>query len=164
MSNFDQSNQVSVSKFILDNLGRHSLMAIATVDNQNLPWVVCVNLSYDNNLNIYWKSATAANHSKNISYNQNVSICIFSHSSEVGDFGFYCKSYAHEVLSEDELKLAIDVKYTKKGLPTPPASDFLDSSNRRMYCAVITEAWINDDRHMKTLVDLDELRKQAKLI
>ncbi len=79
MPNFDQNDQASVSKFILENLARHELMAIATVDGQTLPWVVCVNLTYDNNLNIYWKSAISANHSQNIAGNQNVSICIFSH-------------------------------------------------------------------------------------
>jgi general stress protein 26 len=164
MSNFDVNNQESIADFVLSNLARHDLMAIATVDTDGKPWVVCVNLSYDNDLNIYWKSAKNSEHSKNVKENEDVGICIFSHSEEVGDFGFYLKAKAREVVDSAELSHAIDVKYQQKGLEVPKPSDFLDPSTRAMYCAVVSEAWINDDRHTKTPVDLSVLRKQAKVL
>jgi hypothetical protein len=164
MDHFELDNQESIASFILANLKRHDLMAIATVDTVGKPWVVCVNLSYDTDLNIYWKSAKGSEHSKNITENEDVGICIFSHNDEVGDFGFYLKAKVHEVVDGDELAHAIKVKYEQKGLEVPPASDFLEPSSRAMYCAVVSEAWINDDRHTKTPVDLSILRKQAKIL
>lgn len=161
MNNFDPTNQSSVADFIVKNLARHELMALATTNTDGSPWVVCVNLSYDKELNLYWKSAVASEHSKHLVKNPSASICIFSHDQVIGDFGFYCNAIVHVVSDEAELQHAIDVKYKQKNLPIPPIADFLGDSTRRMYCAVITEAWINDDRHIKASVDLKVLKEHT---
>ncbi len=162
MTGFDLNNQKSIANFIIQNLPRHQLMALATVDTSNIPWVVCVGLSHDSQMNIIWKSDRKSEHSKNISRNPEVSICIFSHEKEIGDFGFYIKAIAHEITDEEELISALKARYAKKGIPSPPHTDFLGNSSSRIYSAQIREAWVTDDRHLKISVNLDDLKNYLR--
>ncbi len=157
MTNFDPSNQTKIVDFIRKSLPRHNLMALATINPDGSPWVVCVNLTYDDEMNIYWKSSVSTVHSKNIARNNKVSICVFSHTSGHGDFGFYCNATARVITDHDEIMHILDVKYSQKNLPVPPVSDFLGESRLRLYCATLSECWINDDRHIKAPVDLSVL-------
>jgi hypothetical protein len=91
-----------------------------------------------------------------------VSICVFNHSLEFGDFGLYIKAKAHEVTDADELAKCLDFRFTKKGKEAPSQDEFLNESSVRIYRAEVMEAWVNDSRHVKAPIDLDVLRKIAR--
>jgi hypothetical protein len=158
MTNFTTTNPQEVIDFVFANLPSHDLMAIATTNSDGSPWVVCVNLSYDKKLNIIWKSARNAEHSKNIATNNQVSICVFSKLEGIGDFGFYSQGTAYEISDIDELNDAIKVKYEQKELPVPPIIDFQGDAPVRLYKATLSKVWVTDDRHLKIPVNLDLLR------
>lgn len=159
MANYDENNQESIAKFILDNLGRHGHFALATVGEDGKPWVVCVNLAVDDQVNFIWRSLTDTEHSKNVNSRPDVSVCVFSKTPETGDFGYYCKAVAHEVNNEEELKRLLAFRYA--GKEVPPTSEFLGDAPGRIYYAKVTEAYINDDRHIKSKVDLEVLKRVA---
>ena len=156
--NFDEKNQEEIAKFVLDNLPRHKQFALGTIDENGSPWVVCLNLAYDDKLNIIWKSKKDTEHSKHIATNKNVSICVYSNDEKVGDFGFYTKVVAHEVSDEKELEKCLDFRYKRKNKEIPPLSELLGDSDARIYIAEIREAWVSDNRHLKTKVDMKVLR------
>ncbi len=160
MSNFNENDPKSVASFVLDNLPRHKQFALATVDSEGAPWCVCLNLSYDSDVNIIWKSLKDTQHSEHIKKNPQVSITVFSETEDVGDFGFYTKAVAHEVVDTNELKRLLEVRF--RGKTVPPVEDFLDESPLRIYVATIEAAWVNDDRHNKSEVDLLTLRALAR--
>lgn len=162
MGTFEESSQEGIAKFILENLPRHRQFALGTVDEAGRPWVVCIGLTYDDQLNVIWKSRTDAEHSKHILKNPNVSMCIFSRTEENGEFGFYTRAIAREISDKEELTTCLDWKYAKKGREVPPASSLLSESQYRIYLAEIKEAWVTDDRHLKIGVDLVVLRNAAK--
>jgi uncharacterized pyridoxamine 5'-phosphate oxidase family protein len=161
MNAFDQKNQEEVAKFVLENLHKHTLMALGTVDEAGKPWVVCVHLALDKKLNIIWKSRKDTEHSKNIEKNPEVSICIFSRTDDVGDFGFYTKAVAREVIDRDELAACLQAMHEKMGKEVPVLEDHLGDSDFRIYVAEIKEAWMNHSR-TKQKIDLDTLRQKAK--
>ena len=160
MTNFDEKDPKSVADFALKNLKRHDLFTLATIDEEGKPWVVCLNLCIDEIGNVIWKSRTSTNHSTHVGKNPSVAICVFSKSKEYGDFGFYAKATAHEVNNRDELSKHLKVRYEQRGEKVPSVNEFLGDAAVKVYYAEITEAWINDDRHIKTQIDLRELRGQ----
>lgn len=81
-----------MQEFILSNLSRVKEFSLATVDQAGEPWVVAINLCYDNQLNIIWHSEKDTEHSKHIRDNPNVAICIYDDFADIGDFGFYAKA------------------------------------------------------------------------
>lgn len=162
MNNFDESNQESIADFILEHLPRHPLLALGTVNSYGSPWVVCVNMYVDEEMNIYWKSQKGTEHSKNIARNPEVGLCVFSHTEEIGDFGLYASGEAHEVIDEQVLEKYVTLRYKEKGLDTPPISKFQSESVDRVYRATIKEAWVNDSRHTKQHIDIEVLRNRAK--
>ncbi|HEY4496944.1 MAG TPA: pyridoxamine 5'-phosphate oxidase family protein [Candidatus Paceibacterota bacterium] len=164
MNNFNEKDQTDIANFILNNLPDHKQFALGTVDQSGHPWVVCLNLAYDNKINIIWKSSKDTEHSKHIRNNPNVSICIFSETKEKGDFGLYLKGVAHEVVDIFELETSLKVRYGQKGKEIPPMSEFLGDSSNRIYCAEIQEAWATDSRHIKPKIDLEILRSAVENI
>ena len=161
MSNYDEHNQATIAKFVLENLPSHKQCALATTGGNGAPWVVCVNLTYDKQLHFIWKSRTDALHSQYLRERPAVSICVFSENEMRGDFGFYATATAHEVTDSAELEHLIDIRFTQKGKPAPAPNELLGDSPMRLYVAELHEAWINDDQHIKSPVDLDFLRATA---
>ncbi|MBI3626701.1 pyridoxamine 5'-phosphate oxidase family protein, partial [Candidatus Uhrbacteria bacterium] len=161
MNNFDEKNSISIAKFILAGLMRHDLFALGTTYESQQPRIVCLNLSFDAQLNIIWKSQKKAAHSRHIDNNAKAAICIFSKDEELGDFGFYTQVIAREVKDEIELKKCLDIKYKAKGKAIPPIDNFVGNAPERIYVAEIQKAWVNDSRHLKTEVDLDTLRNEG---
>ena len=151
-----------MEKFVAENLARHKLLTLGTSDSEGNPWVVCLNLSYDNNLKIIWKSDKNTVHSKNLSQNPNVSICVFSQEQDIGDFGFYATAVAREVIDEKELKYCLGVRSAQKGKEVPPIEDFLGDFDLRIYVAEIKEAWATDQSHTKKKLDLASLKNFLK--
>ncbi|MDB5259454.1 MAG: pyridoxamine 5-phosphate oxidase family protein [Candidatus Taylorbacteria bacterium] len=158
MSNFDEKDQVSIARFILEHLPRHKHFVLATVDADAQPWAVCLNLSFDATFRVIWKSKKDTQHSAHISHNPNVSVCIFSQEKEIGDFGVYAKASAHEVIDVAELDHCINIRFRQKGKEIPAASKLLDDAPERIYIAEVRELWVNDSRHLKIPVDLPTLR------
>jgi hypothetical protein len=159
MTNYDENDQQSVAKFVLDNLPRHKQFALSTVDTDGDPWVVCVNLSFDDSVNFIWLSQKNTEHSKNIITRSKVAICVFSEIEGVGEFGYYCLASAHEVKDEVELGKLLEIRFGQKGRPVPSLDSFLSSSPVRIYYGEVHAAWVNDDRHLKMPVNLDLLKK-----
>lgn len=152
-------NNPEVIQFIKANIGRHKHFALGTVDEEGKPWVVCAALAYDDQFNVIWQSAKDAEHSKHLRASPDVAICIFSDDEEVGNFGIYMKARAREVADHDELNRLLSLRYAHVGKPVPEISQFLGDSPNRLYYAEVTEAWINDDSHVKKQVDLSQLRQ-----
>jgi uncharacterized protein YhbP (UPF0306 family) len=150
--------QAEIKQFIVDNLDRHTLFALATIDEQGNPWVVCASLAYDEQFNVIWKSLKNTEHSKHIRARPAVSICIFSDTEAVGNFGLYMKARAREVTDPDELRRLLVVRAARQGKLALAASEFLGDSLARLYYAEATEAWVNSDSHTKQVVDLATLR------
>ena len=157
MTNYDENDQNSIANFINNNLARHTQFAIGTIDDNGKPWVVCVNLTVDQKFNFIWKSQKTSEHSKYILKRPAVSICVFSETEDIGDFGYYCQAVAHEVNDEEELKKLLDIRFKQKGKPVPPIEEFLGESNTSLYYAEVSDAWVNDSRHLKVSVDLKTL-------
>lgn len=145
-------------QFILDNLPRIKEFSLATIDEKGNPWVVALNLCYDEQLNIIWHSRKDTQHSRYIQANPNVAICIYDDFADIGDFGFYAKALAHEVTDQDELARLLEIRFTSKNKPVPPASEYSGDSPDRIYCAQLTEAWINDQSKDKMMVNLTAFR------
>ncbi|HSI21261.1 MAG TPA: pyridoxamine 5'-phosphate oxidase family protein [Verrucomicrobiae bacterium] len=158
MAAFQGNNPESVINFIRTNLPRHKQFALSTVDGSGNPWTVCLNLSFDDELNIIWKSRKDTEHSQHILLHPQVAVCVFSEEEGVGDFGFYAKALAHEVTDLVEIEKCIAIRYLQKGKPAPAMTDFLGDSPDRLYMACLTEAWVNDDSHVKTPVALPILQ------
>lgn len=161
MSNYDPRDQATVAAFILQNLPAHKQFALATADDEGTPWVVGINLTYDKDLRIIWLSRRDALHSQHLTKRPAVSICIFSENDVRGDFGFCATATAHEVNDEAELKDLINVRFTQKGKPAPALDELRGDAPLRLYVADLHQAWITDDRHLKSPVDLDVLRAAA---
>ena len=142
MGNFNENNQSEIARFILDNLPRHELCALGTVDGSGNPWVVCVGLTFDKKMNVIWKSSVDAEHSKNILKNPNVAISVFSKTEGIGDFGLYMKGTAREVTNETELREFLDIKYKRKEKEVPSPDSLLGDSKFRIYYAEVKEAWV----------------------
>ena len=138
----------------MSNLSRVKEFSLATVDQAGEPWVVAINLCYDDQLNIIWHSKKDTQHSKHISNNPNVAICIYDDFTDIGDFGFYAKSQAYEVTDPDELRQLLKIRFESKNKPVPSADEYSGESPDRIYCAALTEAWINDQSKRKQAVDL----------
>lgn len=157
--NFDQNDPASIAAFVWRELPRHKQFALGTLDDDGRPWVVCLNLSFDNELNIFWKSLTDTEHSQHIVERPDVSICIFSENKAIGDYGLYTYATAREATDTSEIEHIIRHRYKNKQHPS--VSDFTGDASARLYIAKITQAWINDDRHIKSPIDLDVLRSTS---
>ena len=162
MPSINLDSQQEIAAFILESLPGHRQFALATVDPEKNPWAVCLGLSYTKDMDIVWASRKDTLHSRYVKENPQVSICIFSETESRGDFGFYSVGIAHEVTQEDELTGLLTVRFTDKGKAAPPVQDFLGDSPMRIYAAKLSQAWVNDDRHTKTEVNLATLRAAAK--
>lgn len=162
MDSIDLSNAETVANFVLANLPRHKLFVLSTVDTEGYPWAVCLNVGFDNEMNIIWRSRKDTEHSKHLLQQPNVSVCIFSKDETLGDFGFYAKGLAEEIVNEAELEHLLALRFSKKGEAVPEAKDYLGDSSYRLYRAKLSEAWLNERSHSKTPIDLGLLRDRAK--
>lgn len=164
MEDFNPGDQLSIARFVLEHLPRHKQFTLATTDAHNWPWAVCLNLLIDNHMNVIWQSRHDTEHSRHVRAKAEVAICIASETEPLGDFGFSARALAYEVTDKSELAQLLQLRARQKNQPPPPLDDYIDPAPYRIYKAILQEAWINDDRHIKTRIDLQVLRKQAKAI
>jgi general stress protein 26 len=161
MKKIDTNDPAQIADVVLQHIADHKHFSLGTVDGQGRPWVVYIQLTVDAGLDILWVSLADTEHSKHVRQRPDVAICIASETLERGDFIFYGYAAAHEVTDRAELERLLNLRFERWGKPVPPVSDFLEPRPERLYRAVISEAWINDDSHIKTKVDLDVLRERA---
>lgn len=161
MQNYTPGNQTEVAQFVARRLPHHSHFVLGTTDDTGEPWVVYLGLAFDDELNVIWLSKKNTEHSRHLREHSIVSIGIFSKTKDSGDFGLYCKATAQEVNDEEELKKLLPFYFAPRGKSVPGVTSFLGNGDTRAYKATITEAWVNDDSHVKTAVDLNELRART---
>jgi hypothetical protein len=162
VENFEPGNQQSIADFVLRNISNHKQFTLATTDKNSLPWAVCLSLAIDKSCNVIWQSRAATEHSKHIAQQPEVAICIFSETDERGDLGLYARATACEVTDHQELAGLLKVRFEQRNQPIPPLDGYLAPAPYRLYYATLKELWVNDDRHIKTKVDLAVLRELAK--
>lgn len=162
MSAFIANDQQAAAQFLLKNLPRHRLFALATICSDGQPWNVCLGLTWDHGLGIIWKSRADSLHSRNIRRDSRVSICVFSTVPSEGDFALYLTAEAREVTDPDELRALLSLRYTAKSQSAPSTSEFSGTSPDRIYLARPIQAYLSDDRHEKLRLDLEVVRLAFK--
>jgi len=65
-----------MDKNLIDFLKKQKLVAIATIDHENKPWIANVYYSVDEDLNLFFVSPQDTNHSKHIQKNSEVAFTI----------------------------------------------------------------------------------------
>jgi predicted pyridoxine 5'-phosphate oxidase superfamily flavin-nucleotide-binding protein len=135
--NHDNADELATGAAMV--LTTHPLMVIATVDKDGQPWAVPVHQKTSPNLEITWLSMTNARHSQNIVASSKVSATLFS----VAEHG----------------EVSLFLEGTAAGEPPPDEPD----AARIPYKMTPTAAWINDDTHTKTAVDLELLRTKLNV-
>ena len=65
-----------MDKNLIDFLKNQKLLAIATIDHENKPWIANVYYSVDGDLNLFFVSPQDTNHSKHIQNNSRVAFTI----------------------------------------------------------------------------------------
>jgi uncharacterized protein YhbP (UPF0306 family) len=159
MIDFDLEDSGQVARFVAGQLPRHKQFVLATVDELGKPWVVALNLTIDEQCNVIRQSKKDTEHSQHIRHNPIVAISIFSETEEVGDFGFYAKAVAREVTDESEVAKLLHLRFARQNRPVPHVSDYIGQADYRLYHAQLQEAWVNEERHRKTPVDLPLLKR-----
>jgi uncharacterized protein YhbP (UPF0306 family) len=121
---------------------------LSTCSVDGIPWASPVFFAYDDNLNIYWSSAIASNHSQNIYHNNGrLAVAIFNSSVLEGTGeGLYFYGTASELGAErtPEVMQLLLHRTGKQLIRTP--EDYLNESPRRIYQFQPQSAWVTGDR------------------
>lgn len=148
-----------IAEFVMENVPRHKHFTLATADHEGKPWAVYLQLNYDEQFNIFWVSRRHTDHSTHIESNPFVALCIASESDRVGDFGLYIRAEAKAVEDETEIERLLNIRSKRNGRLYENVQEYIGDSPARLYIAEPKEAWVNDDSHVKKMVDLDRLRQ-----
>ena len=114
-------------------------MTIATINNQNKPWVTPVFYVHDDKLNLYWVSYKESIHSKNIRIDENISIVIYGPIPPKNNIdAVYIEATAKQLDEENEILpiidlLSIQIKEAKYMLSSP--TDVMTNAAWRIYKA-----------------------------
>lgn len=104
--------QINWNTYIKEALDRTEFMAISTVGEDG-SWVCPVQFSYDENLNLYFKSMPGSKHMQNISINPELSVAIFSTERLPGGdvIGIQLKGTATILASRSDVEVAARYHY-----------------------------------------------------
>ncbi len=123
-----------------------SYASLATASAAAVPWNSPVFVAYDRRFTFYWISSPEAQHSRNIRENGKVFLVIYDSTARKGTgYGVYIAARAMEISEHDEMILAINLIYERKGESPKPVEDFSGDIPRRIYRAVPEKIWINTD-------------------
>jgi nitroimidazol reductase NimA-like FMN-containing flavoprotein (pyridoxamine 5'-phosphate oxidase superfamily) len=142
-------------------IAQNLYITIATVDENNNPWISPLFFAFDENFNFYWNSPADSKHSSYLKKNKNVAIAIFdSQMPEGTGEGVYVQAEAFELVDKSEIENAAKLLYARKNVAPKPAEDFIGDSSRRLYKAVPNKFWINideivDGRHHDARVEIN---------
>ncbi|MDP3956593.1 MAG: pyridoxamine 5'-phosphate oxidase family protein [bacterium] len=145
MRNFDWNKQVK------EALERTHFMALSTIGADGI-WTCPVFFSYDNKLNLYFKSMPPSKHMQNIIQNPEVSLAIFS-TARLPDgsvVGLQIKGSAKILKTKEEVDAAAKINYAR----SRPEIDYktrvdehLDKNAVWNFVKITpTEAWYFDTR------------------
>jgi hypothetical protein len=152
-------NTLTAARKLLQNV---RFMALATTDAQGQPWSTPLAYSFDQELNLYWRSGKNSQHSRNLSVNSKVFISVFDSQSPAP--GLYIQSSARQIDNLTDIRYALSVDRHKAFADAAEA--YLDDrAPRRYYVAAPLKAWVNVDASeqgkfvdIRQAVDLRELR------
>jgi hypothetical protein len=134
-------------------LQTHPHAVIATTDGQNRPWAVPVHQFTLPNGTVTWRSRQDARHSRNLRRQSQASVVIYSSTDEKGEVALFLEGTAGVVEGAAEVARIIHHRFASG--PEPPSSgDYLGESDYRMYAFIPAAAWLTDDTHTKTTIDL----------
>ena len=122
---------------------------LATVSADGTPWGSPLFFAVDEALNLYWSSAVAALHSRNIAQSDGTAtITIFNPVVHAGvTEGVYFSGQAKMISETHAIESAIQLMMAKSGKSLQrTAADYQDSSSRRIYQFEVEQAWITGDR------------------
>lgn len=146
-------------------LARNDYINIATVSDDGLPWNTPVYAVYDHGLNFYWSSWKKAEHSVNIRNNGKVFITIYDSTRKRGDNNrrcLYLQGIAVELDEITAIENALELLYADEG-SIEPASSFLGDGLRRVYRAVLDQAWLNDKSERQVTSETIKMRVDVSL-
>lgn len=134
----------------LRQLLEESLYAtIATVCSDGHPWNTPVRGYFDENLNLYWASWTKNQHSRNIAHNPRIFVVVYdSHAPEGQAVGLYLEMAAQLVEDRHAVRKARRMYKTTFG-ETGVHEPFVGECPRRLYKAVPTKLWVNDESFIR---------------
>jgi hypothetical protein len=149
-------------------LERNVYCTLSTCSPDGFPWVSPLFYAYDADWNIYWSSATAAQHSQNLYRNGGRSaIAIYStHAEEGKGQGLYLSGTAGE-LDPDRTSSVMQRLLKRVGRPVVRTeADYLPPSYRRFYHFRPQAVWITGERLAfdNVLVDTKIQLKLADLV
>jgi len=132
-------------------------MTLATADEGGTPWATPVWFAHVGYRELFWVSAHDAGHSASIRVRPEVGIVLFDTGALPGTGqGVYLAARAAEV-AERELDRGIDVfSHTSvaQGMRAWTRADVVAPARRRLYRAVVLEAFLNNHRDVRTPVAL----------
>ncbi|AFY37198.1 pyridoxamine 5'-phosphate oxidase-related FMN-binding protein [[Leptolyngbya] sp. PCC 7376] len=138
---------------------------LATSSTDGMPWSTPLFYVFDQELNLYWSSAIAAQHSQNLVENQGCAMITLFDAAKVK--AVYFSGVATEFTDESELQAVLKLFDQRAKRPNPRlAKDYLDDSCRRMYKFTPDKVWVTGDRltveeqlvDTKTRLNLEELQ------
>jgi hypothetical protein len=151
-------NRIARVKELLHTI-RHA--AIATVNEDGSPHNTPVFSTFDPELNFYWASGKATQHSKNIARDGRVFIILFDSYSKGG--GLYLRGQAHE-LEGEELTLGLTVVNANRDhwqRPRVSQAFYEGDQPQRLYKAVCQTAWVNVTERDESGQPIDEARREV---
>jgi len=132
-------------------------MALATADEESLPWVSPVYFAHVRYRDLIWVSRPERRHSRNLAARDSVSIAIFDSSVPIGTGqAVYMTATAGEV-ADDELEELVAVfarRSVEHGGGPFTAADVRAPAPLRLYRAAASEQWILDSGDNRVPVTL----------
>ncbi|OKH16024.1 pyridoxamine 5'-phosphate oxidase family protein [[Limnothrix rosea] IAM M-220] len=118
---------------------------LATASIGGIPWSTPLFYVFDQELNLYWSSAIAAQHSQNLAQNEGRSFITLYDVAKVK--AVYFSGFATELNGEMAAQNILKLFDQRAKRPNPRlAKDYLGQSCRRMYKFTPEKVWVTGDR------------------
>lgn len=145
-------------------------MNIASITPEGKPWNSPVYISYDGNLNFYWFSWEANQHSKNIKNNPDIFCTIYDSTVPAGTgFGAYFAGKGSELSNPLEIMVGLKTHYSRTKSKMKAVEMFLTKFPRRVFRFTPEKLWLNGNDMIegnyidtRTELNLEELKKLLK--
>ncbi|MBW4061768.1 pyridoxamine 5'-phosphate oxidase family protein [Candidatus Saccharibacteria bacterium] len=134
-------------------LRTHPIAVLATSDIRSQPWAVPVHQVTMPDGSLNWRSSRSARHSLDLATNAKAMMVLFSATNEQGEIALYLEGAVSEVVDAAAIQTIVEVRYANTSLK-PTLADFSGENEYRFYRFIPTAAWLNDDAHEKTSVDM----------
>lgn len=120
---------------------------LATVSDAGEPWNAPVYCAMDRRRHFYWGSPADATHSRNIRANGRGAIVVYDSTVMPGTGeGVYMSATCHELHDPDDVRAAFALIKGRRGAVSYwLLEEFLHDGPIRMYEAIPTGIWINDE-------------------